>query len=74
MKKRTFSKEFSIKGCLFQNWTFINVHFRKNLPFYNFKKKNTYFINNIYVTLMVLKREFSNFSLFSKNAKFAKRQ
>ena len=38
-EKRTFSKEFSIKGCLFQNWTFINVHFRKNLPFYNFKKK-----------------------------------
>lgn len=46
--------------------------FFKKIMLLYFKKKTHIFIYNIYVTLMVIKEGYSNFSLFSKLCKFAK--
>jgi hypothetical protein len=46
--------------------------FFKKIMLLYFKKKTHIFIYKIYVTLMVIKEGYSNFSLFSKLCKFAK--
>jgi hypothetical protein len=42
VKKRSFLKEFSIKGCLFQKWTFINVQKPKKSLNYFLQKKHIF--------------------------------
>jgi hypothetical protein len=79
VKKRSFFKRIFYKGLLISKMDIYKCPKTKKMMLLFFKKKTHFLTYKIYMTLMVRKGGFTNFSLFSKtlqieNSKNSKNQ